>query len=150
MKFTAIEYAVLSLLAHNDGEINTRTRLHQLVFLLDEEHVDDDSLYSYKKYDYGPHAPRLNHDIESLDDRGLVRIITKETFGGHTRYTYRLTATGHEVVEADRDKYETLDTLNTYAQRVADKYGDLPLSNLIELVSTEYPEYHENSVYLYL
>lgn len=144
---TPTEITALSILVAADWELRSRQRFQKLVFLLDEELGDRASLYSYKKYDYGPYAPALNDDLASLESKDLVRIVTKPTFGGDTRYTYRLTERGEQVHEALVEESDAVAELDAITQEVVAEYGEIPVSNLIAQVRDDYPEYWENSVY---
>lgn len=144
---TAREAVLLTLLDEFDGELNTEQRLQKLAFLTDEQVGDDVSLYTWRKYDYGPYARQIKRDLASLESNGLVYIRTQKTFGGHTRYTYRLKEDGETVINRVHDEYDAFGTVTDAAAIIVDKYGDAPVSNLIEYVRTEHPVYWENSVY---
>lgn len=140
----------LALLHALDGELQGKTRLQKLAFLLDEEALGDRlDAYTFRKYDYGPFSKALLEDIEALDEKDLVEITTDRTVGGNTRYDYRLTTTGKEVIDTVLDRDDDTPRVFTAAEEIATEYGDLPLRELIELVYEKFPEYTENSVYQY-
>ena len=140
----------LALLDAMDGEIQGKTRLQKLAFLLDEEELGDQfDAYTYRKYDYGPFSKSLLEDIEDLEEKGLVEISKERTVGGNTRYDYELRSSGEEAVEQLTSRDGDIDIIFDAAQAIANEYGDLSLRDLIEQVYDRHSEYTENSVYQY-
>lgn len=144
---TATEVALLTLLREANWELTGRQRLQKLIFILDEEHVTDGSVYSWRKYDYGPYSKQLNRDMKTLDNHGFVNIRHKQTFGGNTRYIYRLTEKGDSAIDTATDHSDSITELVETVQDVFEDHGETPISNLIHEVREYHPEYWENSVY---
>ncbi|MCD2201252.1 SocA family protein [Halobacterium sp. KA-4] len=140
----------LALLDAMDGEIQGKTRLQKLAFLLDEEELGDQfDAYTYRKYDYGPFSKSLLEDIEDLEEKGLVKISTEKTVGGNTRYDYVLEDSGRKAVEQLTSRGGDIDVIFNAAEAIANEYGHLSLRDLIERVYDRHSEYTENSVYQY-
>ncbi|MBX0286608.1 helix-turn-helix transcriptional regulator [Halomicroarcula sp. F28] len=140
----------LALLDAMGGEIEGKTRLQKLAFLLDEEELGDRfDAYSYRKYDYGPFSKSLLEDTESLEEKNLVEIAKQRTVGGNTRYDYALTDTGRDAVSQLSEKEGDISEIFEAAKEIVSEYGDLPLRDLIERVYENHSEYKENSVYQY-
>lgn len=143
----------LALLHAADGRINGRTRFQKLAFLADRklegEGIDP---YDFVPYDYGPFDKDVFEEIEALAAEGLVEERQKRTYGGDTRYDYVLTPEGWSSFEQNlpdapsTDGEEHLKTIYDVATEVVSNYNDMPISNLIDHVYDEYPEYARNSV----
>ncbi|RLM83530.1 hypothetical protein D3D02_17820 [Halobellus sp. Atlit-38R] len=139
----------LALLEASGRDLQGKTRLQKLAFLLDEEELGDQfDAYSFRKYDYGPFSKQLLEDIESLERKGIVDIQESRTLGGNKRYDYELTAMGENVIEELLQMGDVEEVFEA-AQRVVAEYGEMSLRELIEHVYDAYPEYEENSVYQY-
>jgi len=144
----------LALLYTADGRIKGRTRFQKLAFLADQE-LDTKGIdpYEFIPYDYGPFDSSLYDELEWLENQGLVSVAKSQTYGGDTRYDYRLTKKGWKSFErnlpeaepADRSE-QHLQTIYEVAKEIVDEYNDVPLSNLIDYIYTEYPRYAQNSV----
>jgi uncharacterized protein YwgA len=140
----------LALLDAMGGEIEGKTRLQKLAFLLDEEGLGEKfDAYSYRKYDYGPFSKALLEDVEALEDKGLVKILRRQTVAGNKRYDYRLEDAGEEAVSDLSNRTEDISEVFEAARSITSEYGDLPLRDLIERVYEKHPEYTKNSVYQY-
>jgi len=160
----------LALLYAAGGHIKGRTRFQKLAFLSDQQLQDYDiDPYDFVPYDYGPFDDSLYDNLEFLEKEGLVESKEKPTYGGDTRYDYRLTEQGKGTFEdnmpADQEEEWAFESLSTsektalpegerklyqiyeVAEQVVEKYNDYPISNLIDIVYDEYPEYAKNSIY---
>ncbi|QIB79066.1 hypothetical protein G3A49_13355 [Haloferax volcanii] len=148
-KISQEDLVPLALLRAMGGNLQGKTRLQKLAFLLDEEKLGDRlDAYHFRKYDYGPFSKGLLEDIEDLEDKGLVDIHRSRTLGGNTRYDYEITDVGETIVSDIFSRGDASIILED-AEDIAVEYGDLPLRELIELVYEKFPEYKENSVYQY-
>jgi len=145
----------LSLLYAAGGKIKGKTRFQKLAFLADQELEEHDiDPYDFIPYDYGPFDKSVFESLEFLEDKGLVKCDSTRTYGGDKRYDYRLTQKGHKsykenLPEATTDLEEGEEefrTIHEIAEDIVDEYNDVPISNLLDYVYTEYPEYAENSV----
>ncbi|MBO4248397.1 PadR family transcriptional regulator [Halomicrobium sp. IBSBa] len=162
----------LALLYTAGGHIKGRTRFQKLAFLSDQELEDYDiDPYDFIPYDYGPFDDSLYDNLEFLEKKGLIESKEKPTYGGDTRYDYRLTERGKttfeenmptDQLEDDETAFEDLSEdqnktltegerklyqIYQVAEQVVEEYNGYPISNLIDIVYDEYPEYAKNSIY---
>jgi len=139
----------LALLYESDGyRIEGRTRFQKLVFLTKEavtrEGID---LYDFIKYDYGPFSKELLDDLEWLEEKGLVEIKKRPTFGGNTRYDHELTGNGAAIFEGLKDSDDTVERVAEVAAEIENEYNGWSIRRLLDYIYSEFPEYQENSVY---
>lgn len=140
----------LALLDTMGGELEGKTRLQKLAFLLDEDELGDRfDAYTFRKYDYGPFSKTLLDNIEALERKGLVEISQQRTVGGNTRHDYQLTDLGEDIVSELADRNGDEAKIFEAAKKVVLEHGDRPLRDLIEHVYEEHPKYTKNSVYQY-
>lgn len=133
--------------------IEGRTRLQKLVFLMEQE-LDDEigrliqsPDYNFVPYDYGPFSKQLYNDLDSLEEAGLIKVDEEDMVDGKVKYTYHLTDRGESWVRDQFDSNTGIQEIGLLADRLKSKYNDVLLSELIEEVYSEYPEYAENSVW---
>lgn len=150
----------LALLYEAGNKIEGRTRFQKLAFLSDQRLQEEDiDPYDFIAYDYGPFDKDLYKELEWLEEEGLITEKERRTYGGDTRYDYKLTEKGiksiqHNVPHLDSsdqigqlsESQKKLKTIFDVAENVVSEYNDMPISNLIKRVYDEYPEYAENSV----
>lgn len=143
----------LALMYANDAEtIEGRTRLQKMVFLLEQELKDlsqdpiDGVDYNFIPYDYGPFSKALYDDMDSMSEEGWVEDSEEKMEDGQVKYDYEITEEGEEFVE---DQLLTAEgqLIVDIAKELKREYNDVLLSDLIEEVYSEYPEYAENSVW---
>lgn len=155
----------LALLHAAGGHIEGKTRFQKLTFIADQrlEEIGIDP-YEFIPYDYGPFSKDLYEVLEYLEEEGLIEINEKRTYGGDTRYDYHLSSYGRKNCDQNfpdlddnsttrigqrkqkHEEKEDLWDLYQIATGVVDEYNSMPISNLIDEVYDEYPEYAENSV----
>jgi len=143
----------MALLYACDGEeIEGRTRLQKLVFLMEQE-IDDEieqvlqsPKYSFVPYDYGPFSRELYDDLDRLEEDGLIEVEEEDTTDGKVKYTYRLTEEGESWVQLQLSEHSP-GAVFQFAEELKGTYNDMLLSDLIDRVYAEYPEYAENSVW---
>lgn len=143
------ELLPLALLRANDGEeIQGRTRMQKLVFLIQEEFEDAEhklpETYTYVPYDYGPFARDLYDDLDRLKDRGVIEEERVEMADGTYKYNYRLTdqADGY-LSNLPQQKFERT---QRFAEQIKSEFNDIRLPELLDYVYSKYPQYAENSV----
>lgn len=137
----------------DDYRIEGRTKFQKLAFLA-EERLKDEGIepYDFVPYDYGPFAEDLLHEIEALEEEGLVEVNKDRTLGGNERYDYELTENGRDTFEAnppedaDEEAIGRFNTIREIAKEIIDEYGDYPVMNLLDYVYDEYEEYATKSV----
>jgi uncharacterized protein YwgA len=139
----------LALLYASGREVNGKTRLQKLAFLLDREELGSNfNAYQFKKYDYGPFSKHLLQDTEKLENKGVVDISEKPTYSGNIRYDYQLEEDWLEPVEElaeDNDISEIFES----AEELVQKHSEKSIRDLVEYIYEKYPEYQKNSVYEY-
>lgn len=135
------------LYANDEHEIQGRTRMQKLVFLIQEEFDDTSALpgeYNYIPYDYGPFAKKLYADLDYLKDRGFIKEATKTIEDGKVQYNYRLTPEGREHLE--QQPGHKVDQILDLAEPIKREFNQQSLPQLLDYVYAKYPEYAENSV----
>ncbi|WP_257300786.1 helix-turn-helix transcriptional regulator [Haloarchaeobius sp. FL176] len=138
--------------ACEDNCVEGRTRLQKLVFLMEQELNEvltaslDSSDYNFIPYDYGPFSKELYDDLDSLEEDGLIEVEEEPMADGKVKYIYRLTERGQRWVQ-DQLADSNSETAYSLAEALAAEYNDMLLSDLIDEVYAEYPEYAENSVW---
>ncbi|QLG28181.1 helix-turn-helix transcriptional regulator [Halorarum halophilum] len=143
----------LALLGACEGdEIEGRTRLQKLVFLMEQELEEesksslDSPDYGFIAYDYGPFSKELYDDLDSLEDADLIDVEEEDITDGKVKYTYRLTEEGRSWARHLIDN-EGATGVYSLAEDLKEEYNDMLLSDLINKVYAEYPEYAKNSVW---
>lgn len=149
-----------------------RMRLQKLLFLA-AQHLKGESLARFEAYDYGPYDEGIEPDLEFLTGEGLVerggstdewRRTSDKDLGtdildwvrGRAERpqpeveSYRLTQKGIEWVRRFFDSpafgpLEAKEKLARECKVLKEKYGRVPLSDLVDYVYTEYPEFTKRS-----
>lgn len=138
----------LALLYANDGQqIQGRTRMQKLVFLVQKEFDDTSALpgeYNYIPYDYGPFAKKLYADLDYLKDRGYIRESTETIEDGKVQYNYQLTPEGREHIEQQPEN--KVNQILDLAEPIKQDFNRVSLPKLLDYVYSKYPDYAENSV----
>lgn len=159
---------------HVDNEpLIGRTRLQKLLFLA-AQHLKGESLARFEAYDYGPFDEGIEPDLDFLAGEGLVdrsgstsewrRQDPDKELGADIldwvrsrpeRHqpegeSYRLTQRGMEWVRRFFESpafgtTEAKERLARECQALKQKYGKVPLSDLVDFVYTEYPEFTKGS-----
>lgn len=147
----ATQLLPVALLRDSDQQrIRGHPRFQKLVFLASRRLEADCGLtpYEFDAGEYGPYSPALMETLDWLVGAGFVSRVETRTFGGDTRYDYRLTAAG--VDRYDRGDHAItageFQCLDATATDVIGEFGSMPVSNLIGYVFDEYPTYAEHSV----
>jgi len=143
----------MALLDACEGDqIEGRTRLQKLVFLMEQELEDESAAsldspdYNFIAYDYGPFSKDLYDDLDSLEDDGLINMEEEDMADGKVKYSYQLTEEGRSWVRHQLFD-ESASTAHALAEDLASQYNGMLLSDLIDEVYAEYPEYAKNSVW---
>jgi uncharacterized protein YwgA len=143
--------------AQHEEPIEGRTRLQKMIFLLQQKFEEEDGSlpisdkYSFTPYDYGPFSQPLYADLDELrgedaDDEKLV-VERSDTFDrGKVKYRYELTPAGTAFIQDELADDETFQEILHKAEEIKEEFNHLSLSQVIERVYSEYPEYAENSV----
>jgi DNA-binding PadR family transcriptional regulator len=117
-------------------------RVMKGMFIFSQEGPKDvRRLYDFQPYDYGPFDVQIYHDLEWLEFRGLIRIVSVEDTN---RRLYRLTEKGQgRVAELiTRAAAPAVLTLRQIKQKVT----SLSFIDLLKDVYRRYPKYAAKSV----
>ena len=144
----------LALMYANDGEpIEGRTRLQKMVFLMQKELEQRDQSgtvgleYDFIPYDYGPFSKELYDDLDAMIEQEFVDDTEEPLRSGKVKYIYEIEDDGEELVDSESESWEDVDAIMQLAREIKKNYNNMLLSELIEYVYSEYPEYAERSVY---
>ena len=144
----------LALMYANDGEpIEGRTRLQKMVFLMQKELEQRgqsgavETEYDFIPYDYGPFSKELYDDLDAMIDQEFVDDTEEPLRSGKVKYIYEIEGDGEDLVDSEAETWEDADAIMQLAQEIKEDYNDMLLSELIEYVYSEYPDYAERSVY---
>lgn len=131
---------LLSLLRESGNQVNGRTRLMKLAFLVDRtlDKKGEPSPYSFHAYKHGPFDKEVLSAAESLEDQGLLEEDTEVTPYGEMS-VYKLTEEGIQKAEKVNkelgrwDKKAVNGTIN--------RWGDTGTQTMIGYVYDNYPDY---------
>lgn len=147
---TPKEFCILAILHHSDDALNLKSRLKLLLYLSDKELEDKFTIYSYKKGVVGPEPKGMQRDIDSLEDKNVIIVTQSYTVGGNTRYSYEIEYDSINLFQNIlKNNGEDIKILSNIIKNTCEEYGDIPISNLINIVQKEYPKYYQNNFHLY-
>lgn len=115
------------MLVHRLKEINGRTKIQKLLFLLNRK-FDVEVPYNFNPYKHGPYCSDLDNDMGMLVDAGLLD--KKEDF-------YTITPEGEETAQKMLEDFP--EEVNKAIDQLK-KYNKMELRRLLNLVYTQYPE----------
>lgn len=141
--------------ARDEAPIDGRTRLHKMVFVVQQEllesgAVQSEHLYEFFPYDYGPFSKELADDIDRmLDDDLLTENEVVYDDEGSVKYFYELDEQGRHVLRQEQEREEIdVEQVIEIARDIKRRFNDeLSLPEVIDHVYAEYPEFAEESVY---
>ncbi len=113
------------------GEITGTTRLHKLMFILQQEYQVP-ILQKFIKYHYGPFSSELREDMNFFIENGLIEQYSEdlgEDMDGFpvNRTNYRISNKGKEIVVKSFSNEERKPFM-----KVVDEWGSKPLKELIK------------------
>ena len=123
---------IMQLLDHFN-DIEGKTRLTKYLFLLEKE-GNLGLRYGFISKHFGPYSPQLDAEITKLKELGLIKEFLEKD--GKT-IKFSLTSKGFEL----KDNYEIDYDLVQTIKRILNKYNDLTLKELIDIIYANYPEY---------
>lgn len=133
--------------------IEGRTRLQKMVFVLQQKlveshNVQENQLYDFFAYDYGPFSKELAEEINEMIEENLIEETEIDLEDDSTKYLYEIKSEGLDMAEKGTEEEAMAQRVMDLAQEIKTRYNnELSLSEVIEEVYSEYPEYAENSVY---
>lgn len=146
------------------GRIEGITRLEKLVFLLDRESTISELLTErpdFVAHNFGPFSAKVYQAVETLEAAGLItdsatmspteedsweseNVIGDELATAYTTRDFELTALGHRYYNALI--FELPRGIERQLQDLKDRFGGLPLRQLIRYVYTRYPDLTDKSL----
>lgn len=143
----------MALMYAGDQEpIEGRTRLQKMVFLVqqrmyseEDEYLESED-YEFIPYDYGPFSKELYDDLDTLIEKRMAASQEEELDSGKVKYDYEIESAGKEFVETQLSTEEAQKILQI-ARDVKIEYNDMLLSDLIDDVYSQFPEYAEESIW---
>lgn len=139
--------------ANNGKSIEGRTRLQKMVFLMQKELKKPDQPgdfgkgYNFIPYDYGPFSKELYDDLDVMVEQDFVDDTEVPLQSGKVKYVYEIKKDGEKLVNSEAEKWDDVEAIIQLAQEIKQEYNNMLLSELIEFVYSEYPDYAERSVY---
>lgn len=134
--------------AQDNEPVQGRTRFQKMVFLLQQRMNPEEEgfrQYDYEAYDYGPFSKDLYADLDGLIEQGYVDENTEEFDENKILYEYKLTEKGQNMVNRLEPEKRFEEVFNL-SYEMKSEFNNRPLSEVIDYVYSEYPEYAENSV----
>ena len=120
-----------------------KTRFQKLVYLIQDETAAKNiqgSSFTYELSHYGPFSSDLSSVLDDLLDHNFLKERVETTPAGYTRYVYFITDKGKAILERARRKALLSKRLIHIIKSVADEYGELPLSDLVEEAYQRYSQ----------
>ena len=117
------------------GRLRGKTRFQKLVYLIQDEATAKDiqgSSFIYKLSHYGPFSAEFSSVLDDLQNRGLLKERVELTLSGYERYVYSITEKGRRLLERSKRKSLLSKRLMEIVNDVADEFGDVPLSELVD------------------
>lgn len=135
--------------ADDNSPVEGRTRLQKMLFIFQQEIEDKLNLnltqgYEFQAYDYGPFAPDMYQDLETLIADDLV-VEEKKEFDDRVKYKYRITDEGKEVVKHHLEDSDEFEEFLKEAESLKSQFNSLSLQELIDKVYSKYPKFARNS-----
>ena len=132
----------LAIIAANDESVEGITRLQKLVFLAQEEYLEEEE-YDFEPYDYGPFSTGLYSEVDNLELNGYVECDEVATGSGNIKKEYEITREGEEILERfeDRNLRRKMEQIGELKERENDK----PILELLRDIYNKYPEMAKNS-----
>lgn len=144
----------LALIYADDQEpVQGRTRLQKMVFLLQKELKERGKSsmagmeYEFIPYDYGPFSKELYDDLDMMIDQKFVEDTEEPLSSGKVKYVYEIEDAGEELIDSQSKEWQEAAEILELAQEIKKEYNDELLSDLIEYVYSQYPDYAKRSVY---
>lgn len=148
-----------------NGRVEGITRLEKLLFLFERESdlgalLDDD--LEFRAHNFGPFSSKVYQAVEVLESAGLItdsakladdnedaweseELIGDQPDSPYTTRDFALTVRGRRYYEALRQEVLTEEKERELSQ-FKDRFGSLPLRQLIRYVYNRYPELTEKSL----
>ena len=124
-------------------EIWGRTYLQKFLFLLNNE-LDNDNIFKFKKYKYGPFCENINKTVTRLNAKNIIHEKPVLTRGYKTGYKYSLTRKGKNIGREIFNNKLSYKEKNILIE-LTDRFRNYTPTELLKYVYQRYPVFVENS-----
>jgi len=132
-------YIILKLISHCD-EIKGKTRLIKYLFLLEKESNLRLNFNFIPKH-YGPYSKQLDKYIQELQE---LDYINERLDDDNKALIYKIKKPGYESLISLEQKYDSSSIIKDI-KSIIDKFQNITLRELLEIVYAKYPEYTDLS-----
>ena len=145
-----LEDIVLYLLfAQNESEIEGKTKLQKLIFLIEQRIKNADSSdfesFEFVPYNYGPYSEKLNKIINNFINRKLVKHVKTRVID-YPINRYILSPEGaNEIKNISKNTTKKDEQILKIIDEIKKDFNELSLHNLIVHVYKNYPNYVKSS-----
>ena|SRR5256885_8555518 len=139
------KYAAPLILVREMGRLSGKTRFQKLACLL-EARARQTSVrigFSFRPYLHGPYSSELARMVDQLVSEGLLQETAEVTSSGNIRYSYQLTQSGIEALDAFVGSGLVSSSFVDAAKDVVEEARALPLPDLVERAYSAYEEIGE-------
>jgi uncharacterized protein YwgA len=134
---------IVYLYTSDNQGISGAIKFQKLVFLGQQESELPDR-YRFIPYKFGPYSYQLERDIETAINSGYIRKNRVQNSVGNYRIDYSLTTDGVQQAKGLLNKHG-FDKLFKEAKKVTSEHGSKSLSDLLNYVYRNYPDYIDES-----
>ena len=144
------EFSIFAIIYHSEKSLNLKSRLKLLIYLSNEKLGNKFNIYSYRKGEVGPEPKELDTDLYSLEEKNIININESYTFGGNKRYKFYISNESSEFFEELLENNNSdLIKLSDNLKETCEEYGEIPISNLINITKEKYPKYYINNMHFW-
>lgn len=100
--FPSLSRSILAIIAAHNQQIERRTRLQKLAYLLNYIGTDG---FSKVRFDYeynGPYSREVSDALQDLISAGFLKEMKEQSDAGYYVYSYELTSEGNQWIEENR------------------------------------------------
>jgi len=123
------------------GRVRGKTRFQKLVYLIQDKAIAENieaSRFNYELSHHGPFSAELSSVLDNLDRNGFLKEDVEITPAGYERYVYSITDKGRRLLERSKEKSLLPRRLIEIVNSVANEFGDIPLSELVDEAYSRY------------
>ncbi|MBD3227655.1 MAG: hypothetical protein GF329_05660 [Candidatus Lokiarchaeota archaeon] len=126
------------------SEIRGHTRLQKLLFLLQHE-VEENLDLQFKPYLYGPYSAALSDVLDELKKENLIKEIKDIDDPNEKGFLYIINRDEKKMIEKYLMRINS--SLSKKIKKIANKYGRMPINQLLKYVYLMYPDYTTKSIW---
>jgi uncharacterized protein YwgA len=100
--FPSLSRSILAIIAAHNQQIERRTRLQKLAYLLNRIGLDG---FSKVRFDYeynGPYSREVSDALQDLISAGFLKEMKEQSEAGYYVYSYELTSEGNKWIKENR------------------------------------------------